>query len=110
MDQQDYEFLRRLVTRWHESYSTVVSVGRILRQECILHDSDQVFDYFEAPWHYESEIKDVIRDWEIDAVFQDFFRITDIEEREISLEWISAFGCSYETYKYLMNLIEDEPL
>jgi hypothetical protein len=110
MDREDYTYLKDCIfKRWEESHDTVMTVGRILKEEGYIRDVDQAFDYFDAPWHYETDMKEIMSEWEMEHLSGDFFRLSVGKEREIALQWISEFmNCEKKTFKYFLDYIDDE--
>jgi len=58
------EYLKSLLPRWWESGDTVISVARILNDEGMLTDVDDAITFFEKPWSYGKEIKEIIKNYE----------------------------------------------
>lgn len=112
MDRDDYEYLKECIfKRWEDDHGTIMIVGRILKDEGYIHDVDQAFDYFDAPWHYEHEMKEVTSEWEIDNLSKDFFRLSLGEERDTALQWMNEImNCETRTYKYFLDYIDDESI
>ena len=109
MDRDDYEFLKTLPLRWEESHTNQTSVALILEREGYLPDVSITIEYFDSPWRWEFEIKKLIREWEIDTFSPDFFNLSVGSERETALEWMySVLNCSYDTYKYFLEYVDDE--
>ena len=109
MDRDDYEFLKTLPLRWEDGHTNQTSVALILEREGYLEDAKIAIEYFDAPWKWESEIKKLIKEWEIDAYSPDFFSFSVGSERETALEWMSSvLNCSYDAYKYFLDYVDDE--
>ena len=110
MDRDDYEYLKECIfKRWEESHYNVMTAGRILKEEGYIQDVDQAFDYFEAPWHYETEMKEAISEWEIENWSRDFFFLSLGDDRDIALQWMSEIlDSDYKTHKYFLEYIDEE--
>lgn len=109
MDQEDYEFLKKLPLHWEESHPNQTSVALILEREGYLTDAKIAIEYFDAPWKWETEIKKLIMEWEIETFSPEFFSFATGSERETALEWMySVLNCSYDTYKYFLDYAYEE--
>lgn len=110
MDNNDYEILKTCIKNpdWYINNNNVLSVGNVLREERIIDHVSTAFDYFEAPWHYEPEIKDLIKEYELELVSDGFFALP-ICDRELSLEWMFKFDIiSKDAYDLLLDDMEDK--
>jgi hypothetical protein len=93
MDRYGYETLKACLKHkeWISSHDTVHTVGTILRDEYVINSVDQTFDYFEKPWHYETEIRDTVIEWEIDHILKDLGWL-DLRGAAEALNWLEVFG------------------
>lgn len=108
MDKDSYSLLKHYMSdlNWYNNYENILTVGRILKDECILNSVDTTFDYFNKPWHFEPEIKDLIKEHELDLVSEGFFSLP-IYDRGLSLDWMFTFGIvSKDAYELLFDDME----
>lgn len=109
MDKNEYETLKLLIKdpNWCVNGDSVLSVGNVLREERIIDHVGTAFDYFEAPWHYEPEIKDLIKEYELELVSEKFFNLP-ICDREPALDWMFTFNIvSKDAYDLLLDDMDD---
>lgn len=94
MDNWDYEtlkhFLRPSMVEGKDNSDIVHTVGTILVNEHALNTARDVLEYFEKPWHFEPEIKQLCADWEIDRIIP-YLDLMIYEDAELALQWLRAF-------------------
>jgi hypothetical protein len=102
MDRYDYETLKDCLKHkdWYSSHDTVHTVGTILRNDCAINSVDQAFDYFEKPWHYEPEMRELVVEYEIRHILKDMSKLS-LKDAATALNWLEAFGYDQEAVDQL---------
>ncbi len=124
MDRYDYETLKDCLSHtynkydllnlnvWYGSDETVLSVARILNSEYrfsgrdTFNSVDNCIDYFESPWKWETDVRELVVEWELEQVGKDFDRLTT-EEAELALSWLSEWGYENKTAETLEETLEE---
>ena len=99
MDKYGYETLKDCLRSkgWANSHDTIMTVGYILRDEGTFNnDSDIIFEYFEKPWHFEKEIRDLVVEYELNQICDDINKLSPNEALG-ALDWLDKFGCDSKT-------------
>jgi len=115
MDRADYETLKYCIHNkdWCDSHDHVITVAHILKGYYIFDSTygkdasiNNVIDYFEKPWHWEKDILEIVKEYELEAIEDDFKCLT-LDEAIVALDWLFEFGFELETVKSLENTIEE---
>lgn len=115
MDRTDYETLKDCIHNkdWCDSHDTIVTVAHILKGYYIFDSTyglsasiNNVIDYFEKPWHWEKDILEIVKEYELEAIEDDFKRLL-LDEAKNALDWLFEFGFELETVKCLESIIEE---
>jgi len=101
MDRYSYGTLKDCLSRrnWADSNDTVMTVGYILKDEYVFEGVDDVFEYFDKPWHWETDMRKIVIDYEYRHVIKDFQKLSDIDAIT-ALSWLDKFG-------YELKVIDD---
>jgi hypothetical protein len=95
MDTYNYETLKSCLSRkngdWVGSHDTIMTVGYILKEECVFSCIEAVFEYFEKPWHFEKEMRDLIIDHELEQIASDMDNLLPSDAIS-ALSWLEVFG------------------
>jgi hypothetical protein len=108
MDRYDYETLKDCLKRsnWEHSHDTVMAVGKILFDERALDTYDMIFNYFDKPWHYEPEIRELVIEWELELVGKDIEHLTT-KEAEIAINWLDHYGFDSKVIDTLTESLDE---
>lgn len=111
MDRYDYETLKDCLKRkdWCNSHDNIITVGLILNNECVLDTGKQALDYFEKPWHWENDMRDLIVDYELEQMSEDLERLS-YSETELAIGWLSEFDFDSKTIETLETDLEEREL
>lgn len=119
MNRNDYETLKDCMKQsaktstplkmWCASFDNVLMVARILKGEYTFtgHTNDDtaenIIDYFEKPWHWETDMRDLIVEYELDKVSKDLEYLT-LDQADEAILWLDEF-CHFD-YKTIQALLE----
>ena len=94
MDRSDYNTLKDHLKHkdWCNEQDTVITVGLILTNECVIRSASIAFEYIEKPWHWEKEMHELCKDFELGKLMRPILKITDMVEIGDVLNWLEAFG------------------
>jgi hypothetical protein len=59
-------------------------------------DSDIIFEYFDKPWHFEKEMRDLVIEYELNQICDDINRLPPAEALD-ALDWLDKFGYDSKT-------------
>lgn len=112
MDRYDYKTLKDCLSHkngdWVGSQDTVITVGHILNRNYIFEGANEAFEFIEKPWHWETEMRDICKDYELTKLMRPILQITDIDEIRIVLDWLEAFGYEQGTIDELEESWNEE--
>ena len=100
MEKHAYETLKNCLSRkngdWVGSHDTIMTVWHILKDGYIFEGVGDVFEYFDKPWHWENEMRDLVVDYELNQICDDINRLPPNEALD-ALDWLDKFGCDSKT-------------
>lgn len=109
MDRFDYRTLKDTLAhrKGYDMIDTIISVGHILNREFIFDGASDAFDYIEKPWHWESDMRDLIVEYELDKVSKDLEYLT-LDQAEEAILWLDLFcHFDYKTIQALLGTLEE---
>ena len=109
MDRFDYRTLKDTLAhrKGYDMIDTIISVGHILDHEFIFDGASDAFDYIETPWHWETEIRGLIVEYELERVSSNMECLT-LDQADEAILWLDEFcGFDYKTIQILIDTLEE---
>jgi hypothetical protein len=124
MDRYDYETLKDCLSHtynkfdplnmkvWYTSNDTMLSVASILKDEYIFSgDSisaslNNLLYFFEKPWKWENDIRELVIEYELEQVGKDIEHLAT-EQAEIAINWLDHYGFDSKVIDTLTESLEE---